>query len=428
MEFQVLYYGKTADGSLKLCVENVYEEDADIKNTYYADECILSDATDVVLNDNITFIGEDVHINGNIEGIGDCDIEDDKCAILTADYKNKNNQKKDNIRYFNTIDDTNMFPISPDSYYYSNRFICFGLYGFDMLGWRYQNIVKFKKVSDLKYAYASFDDIETVIKNIKHPLVKMKNNLYDVIHDITIEHGYVSMNTMLMCGYETHTQKLYTDEHTRKCLICPYNVNGYIISFDRELYLDDYRMNIYKPESASCAVMGMLPIKDMDVNVNIERSEIKTEQTAIIIKSGEMLKLDSKSDQRLRSNVLYEIEYGKFTEFSAHRFIISDNILYYIQTNDTSISFRSIYNGALTVSVDMKLKVVDSNEYQKFIYEYKIPVHNIDNFYVKNMTDEYTRKLKISVVPQTNCLWKSNGMYFDGNSVLDVDKLKDYDI
>ena len=37
-----------------------------------------------------------------------------------------------------------------------------------------------------------------------------------------------------------------------------------------------------------------------------------------------------------------------------------------------------------------------------------------------------SRKLKISVVPQVNCLWKSNGMYFDGNSVLDVDNLKPY--
>ena len=285
--YQLLYYTKENENDkLILCVENKSDIDSEksdyidiISKTYFYDEYINSGVSNIIFNSDIKNIdGEYI-----IAKSSNYNIENGKNTILSVDYRDKKNQKKDNIRYFNTIDDTYMFPISPDSYYYSNRYVCFSMFGFDSMGWRYQNIVSFKKVGDLKQAYVSYDNIESIIKNIKHPLVKMKTGLYDVIPDIDIEHGYVTMNTMLMCGYmtsdvyTTHTQKLYTDTHTRKCLICPYNVNGYIISFDKELYLDDYRMNIFKPESASIAVMGMLSVKDIDVNVDVKRETIQTD-------------------------------------------------------------------------------------------------------------------------------------------------------
>lgn len=373
-DFQLLFYAKD-NNDLKLNVENIGDEFRSgdilddyiekISQTFFYDEYLNTGVSGIYFNSDIKKIDGIYTIENNIGG----NIEPGKNVILSVDYKNRNNQKKDNIRYFNTIDDTYMFPISPDSYYYSNRFICFSLFGFDSMGWRYQNIVSFKKVRDLKNAYVSYDNIENIIKNIKHPLVKMSNGLYDVIPDISIEHGFVSMNTMLMCGYvesdkyTTHTQKIHTDVHKRKCLICPYNVNGYIISFENKLYLDDFRMNIFKPESASVAVMGMLSVKDMDMNVNLTRETDKREATSILLNAGETLLVDNKSDHRLRSNILYEIEYGKFNEFSAHRFIISANKLYYIQSNSNELQTRTIFNGALVVSIDMKLKVVDSNEY-----------------------------------------------------------------
>jgi len=64
------------------------------------------------------------------------------------------------------------------------------------------------------------------------------------------------------------------------------------------------------------------------------------------------------------------------------------------------------------------------------IYDYtvKYPVLDEINYYT-NSTDTVNSNLTIPLVPLINCQWKSNGTYFDTQSLLDVDYLiNDYDI
>jgi hypothetical protein len=64
---------------------------------------------------------------------------------------------------------------------------------------------------------------------------------------------------------------------------------------------------------------------------------------------------------------------------------------------------------------------IDSDD--RFSFISIIPGQKTDNF-LKNPSDPLHSLLSISVVPQSNCLWTSNGVYFDRNSVLDVSCLR----
>lgn len=414
MVFRKLMYSRYKRGEMTLYYEpyNDDESSSFILNEY---EMMKPEITGIGTMD-IQSSGEDVYVDNDYK------IRYEK-IIQFVDYEKSYNQIKDSIRYFNRTVDSVMYPISPESYYFTNKYAVFSMSGYDILGWRFQNVVPFKKVSEISYGYVTYGDIESVIKTVKHPLVKMKNGLYDVISEIKTENGYVSLNTALMCGLEKHTQKLYFHNKSHKTIICPYNVNGNIISFKDEIKHDDFRMHIFKPESASVAVMGILSIKDMDMNVNLKREKTVTENLSVELKTGDVLLIDNNKDMRIRTNIVYEIEYGKFNEFSAYRFMISDNVLYYTQEgNESEVYTKPIYNGTLVVASDMKLKTVDSNVYQKYSYKDVVPMQQTDNFFI-DKTDKKKSSLKIPVVPLTNCLWESNGIYLDDNSIMDINNL-----
>lgn len=412
--YQKMMYANNSDGELTLFYESV---DSQSVSGFVSMEYEMMKQTVTGMESmNVQTNGNEIYLNRNQNARVDN-------IISFVDYENPVNRQTDHIRYFSKTDDTDMYPISPESYYYTNKYAVFSLFGFDMLGWRHQTVVPFRKTSDIKFGYVTYDDIESVIRQVKHPLVKMKTGFYDVISEIETNTGYISMNTALMCGLDKHTQNLYFHVTPHKTIVCPYNVNGCIIEFRDEIHLDDYRMNVYKPESCQVAVMGILSVKDIDVNVNLERKETVTEKLSVELKTGDVLLIDNREDMRLRSNIVYEIEYGKFNEFSAYRFMISGNTLFYTQEgNDNEVYTKPMYTGALVVSSDMKLKTVDSNVYQTYSYTDTVPSQKIDNYFTDKLNKK-SSKLKIPVVPLTNCLWESNGIYFDDNSVLDTDKL-----
>ena len=75
----------------------------------------------------------------------------------------------------------------------------------------------------------------------------------------------------------------------------------------------------------------------------------------------------------------------------------------------------------MTAATDVVLSLeTSSNQIFDFIRD--VPGQNADNFLV-DPNDVKTSMLTIPVVPQTNCMWDSNGIYFDGTPVLDVNCL-----
>ena len=334
----------------------------------------------------------------------------------------KSNEVKDTIRYFSKTYDSHMHPLSPDSYYFYSKFSTFSTFGFDILGWRYSNIVEFKKISDFKHPYVIYDDIESVLKVVRHPLTKCITGQFETMNKIGINTGYLTDNVLLLIGNDKKTQKLKFTESEYNLIVCPYNVNKTVIDFAIEPLLVNYMLGLYNPESADLCVMGIFNVKDMDLTIDMDQSERIRSSNQLFIKSGDTVFLNNKTDDRILHNVVYKITSGAFNEFSATKFVIIGDTLYTSGSDDsvTNISTIEIYKGTLTAATDVKMEICDSNCKQFFDYVKNIPQHLSKNFYVNS--DE-SRQLNISIVPQANCIWDSNGQYFDGNNSLNVDDM-----
>lgn len=131
----------------------------------------------------------------------------------------------------------------------------------------------------------------------------------------------------------------------------------------------------------------------------------------------------SSEENTLQKDVMYVIKKGSFKEFRMKKFIVSGNSIYFT-SDEAQSSFKNtyFYGGILTVSEDMIISVCDA-DYQEFDFETTIPVQSDDNMFVYP-EQQKTSKLEYAIVPQVNCLWKSNGLYLDSVSELNTDDLK----
>ena len=334
----------------------------------------------------------------------------------------KSNEVKDTIRYFSKTFDSYMHPLSPDSYYYYNKFATFSTFGFDILGWRYSNIVEFKKISDFKNPFVVYDDIESILKVVKHPLTKCITGQFETMNKIGINTGYLTDNPILLIGEEVMTQELKFTESEYNLIVYPYNVNKTVIDFAIEPLLVNYMLGLYNPESADLCIMGIFSIKDMDMTIDMDQCKNISSSYQIFIKAGDTVYLNNKTDDRIQHNVTYRIISGSFNEFSASKFIIIGDTLYTCGAENSTAFVKSVelYKGTLTASSDIKIEVCNSNCKQTFDFTMNIPQHKSRNFYINS--DE-TNHLNISIVPQSSCIWESNGQYFDGNNSLNIDDM-----
>lgn len=370
-------------------------------------------------------IGQDnseIHSGNTVNNVfysKDNDIENSKIATY-VEYKS--NEVKDTIRYFSKTFDSLMHPLSPDSYYYYSKFATFSTFSFDVLGWRYSNIVEFKKISDFKHPYVIYDDIESILKVVRHPLTKCITGQFETMNKIGINTGYLTDNPLVLIGNDTMTQKLKFTESEYNLIVCPYNVDKTVIDFAIEPLLVNYMLGLYNPESADLCIMGIFNVKDMDLTIDMNQSVNITSSDQMFIKAGDTVYTNNRNDDRILHNIVYKIDSGSFNEFSASKFIIIGDKLYTSGTDESTSVVRVIdlFKGSLTAATDIRLEVCDSNCKQTFDFIKNIPQHKSRNFYINS--DE-SRQLNISIVPQSNCIWESNGQYFDGNNSLNVDDM-----
>jgi hypothetical protein len=110
------------------------------------------------------------------------DKEHDWLSYLTTEADDENwrhyieaedpyNIKYDSLSYFNKDTKYKMFVLSNQSDYFDSYYTAFSNYNFETLGWRYNNIVKFINIDNLKNSYVVYDDIYEFVKDIKFPLV-----------------------------------------------------------------------------------------------------------------------------------------------------------------------------------------------------------------------------------------------------------------
>lgn len=340
-------------------------------------------------------------------------------VVEYVEFNSKENRVKDSICYFSKSLKTEMYPLNPKSYDYRLKYSVFSTFGYDILGWRYSSVVKFKSMSEFGSAFMIYDDIEEILKVEKHPIVKTVNDTFESIRKIKIETGYITDNPLVSMGYNVYTQNLIFNETEFNTVINPYNVNRSIVGFEIEPKLHNYQIMFFNPESATLSAMGIFGIRDLDMSIDYSKITRENYMNTVTITKGEVVHISAQDDARIKKNTVYRMMSGSFNEFGAYKFLIVGNKLYYTVSKDSdNVLEADLYNDTLVAATDVTIASDDSNVYQKYNFVNTYPTQDDSNFWAGD-------SLFIPVVPQVNCQWESNGLYFDGYSILDTSLMKD---
>ena len=234
------------------------DKDSYISTIVSAAKDILTAGDKVLRSDESYTIDDEFYTIHSVDRVVNY-VEYDKCEI------------EDSIHYFTKSNVSMMHPLSPSSYYFYSNYATFSLFGYEILGWRWNSIVKFKPFSDYKNPYIVFDDIDAIIKNVRHPLVKSVDGTYETINKTNISNSYITDNPLVELGYDIHTQKIITKDESVNTVIYPYNVNETLVDFAVRPFVHNYQISLHTPESAALCVMGVYSIKDIDMSIDLEQ-------------------------------------------------------------------------------------------------------------------------------------------------------------
>lgn len=351
-----------------------------------------------------------------------------------VETEDPDNIKYDSISYFNADMKYKMHALSNQSDYYSNYYVAFSNYCFETIGWRYNNVVKFKKIKDLYNCYIIYDNIKSVINKVKYPLIFNKDGIYDTINIIKLENGYIRNNLIDPDIYEEYTseQQLISEIQESPVITSPFDSNYSMISAYNDSLLPNNYIHLYKPTSASISIMGISNIKDIDTTIDLDRNDHREPNLYINISAGVSV-LTDESDYRIQHGVMYQVYKGSISVQGSnygndniikqgYKFLIAvdDNNDTKLFAENFNLSFNSVTS--ITAETDVVIKIVDRQYYQEYNYNTSIPTLYSNNYYV-DINNRKTSQLNYPIVPLVNCSWKSNGQYFDFNNILDVNTL-----
>lgn len=291
---------------------------------------------------------------------------------------------------------------------------------------RYANIVKFINFEDFKnkYIYEIDKDIYEETNKVAHPLVYTVNGYYPMIHFNNNDGDLVFIDTSTA---ENTEFSLEGDNWIS--IISPYGVEKSIICAPFEIKFINGQINICSPKQLNVALMGINDIKDIDVYINNEIIERHYTSAYADFSAGERVKLDN-SDSRIRKFVTYTIIKGSISGIptgSINSFVIlSDKIIYTNIDSDQQLEIPLTTNEIL-FDVDTTIMLTSTNTLDIYDYSVTYPILNENNYYTNK--DTTNSNLTIPLVPLINCQWRSNGVYFDTQSILDTnDLISNYEI
>lgn len=356
------------------------------------------------------------------------DNKDIKCWHCYVESEDINNIKSDTISYFNNNMTYKMHALTNQSDFFDNYYCAFSNYSFETLGWRYNNIVKFEPTKKLNYTYQINTDIADLINKVKYPLVYNVNGIYDTVNTFNIINGYLRNNifeTDLYKNYTINDQQQIIDTVQNVCVITnPYDVDTCIISTINESLLVTNKIHLYKPTAVSISIMGITNIKDIDTTIDLSRTLHNEDNLIINIPAGTSIATDE-SDYRIQYGIMYEVINGrlKFNKGNAQKgskFLVTPKNIY-ISTTANQMTKTTPYISFVDNTV---LKIVDKQKYQTYNYDTEIPELKSTNYFA-NPKNTNNSELLWPIVPLTQCLWKSNGQYYDNNNILDVNTLNE---
>lgn len=413
-----VYWGGTSDEThtewlhrLKIALANVSGKNVPLK----------ADGHELFYEKSVYY--QDGHIytrmNGNMS----------KRFVTYCEYSDESAMIDDTVCYFSSDDTVKMRPISPDTWWYSPEYLVFSLAGVEALGWRWSSVVRFMNTSGQATMYTVYDDVTELLSSVRHPLTKADDGNFYPAGTFDFTSGYVTDNALLLLGksdWHTHTQSIVSNTVRVMTVMSPDEPEYPMMVFGDALdswkpFVHNSQISIYNPESAQISVMGITGVRDLDMYIGDDIEERVTSNDTITVKYGETLVVNNREDDRLKSDVMYTVEEGALSQYELCRFIISGNSIYYTKSLSDTSTYNDSLNGRMTANSDVVLKLEGSDS-QTFDFVQRIPGQDTDNFFV-DPDDPDNSKLSISVVPQTNCLWQSNGMYFDGCSTLDASML-----
>lgn len=363
--------------------------------------------------------------NDWITYVNNKDIKCWHCYVESADI---NNIKSDTISYFNNNMTYEMHALTNQSDFFDNYYCAFSNYSFETLGWRYNNIVKFEPTKKLNYTYQINTNISDLINKVKYPLVYNVNGIYDTVNTFNIINGYLRNNifeTDIYKNFKIDDQQQIIDTEQDVCVITnPYDVDTCMISTINESLLITNKIHLYKPTAVSISIMGITNIKDIDTTIDLSRTLHNEDNLIINIPAGTSIATDE-SDYRIQYGIMYEVINGrlKFNKGNAQKgskFLVTPKNIY-ISTTANQMTKTTPYISFVDNTV---LKIVDKQKYQTYNYDTEIPELKSTNYFA-NPKNTNNSELLWPIVPLTQCLWKSNGQYYDNNNILDVNTLNE---
>ena len=339
-----------------------------------------------------------------------------------VEYEDPANIITDTIRYFSRTSESDMHVLSPDTDTYSSMYMPLSMFGFENLGWRYSSVIPFKKMTDYTWPYAVYDDMEAILKFTKHPLAKGVNGRFETIRRQKTETGYLTDNAIRLLDVDVQTQQLVTTGSEMNTLISPYDCRSVIIDFCTEPFCHNSQIALFNPEEAALCVMGIMSVKDIDMRINLDEDIVSSNRKTVVIPAGDIVCVGSPDENRIRKDAVYRITAGSFQEYPMREFVMSGREIRYTM-DGVNVMTDAFNTGILTAASDVTIELVEgADAILDTDVATTVPSQTDDNFF-KDRSSQATSYLNIPVVPQTNCLWESNGLYFDSNPILDTSVL-----
>lgn len=293
--------------------------------------------------------------------------------------------------------------------------------GFEILGKRYSNITKFLKISKTSNVfYEIAQDLYDILHNVKCPLIATTEG-YQPMIAFNVDNGELVFNGQI------EGSKLSFEDITRFCVTSPWNVKCCLISSPYEISSANGLINISSPMACSISLMGINNIKDIDMYVGINEYNQYVTDISATFKEGENISIDN-SDPRIRKYVPYTIVSGHIkgiTTNSINTFVITEDAIFY--STGKSVEMLQLDSPYISFDADTEITLADTNNIDQYNYKTYKPLLYEKNYYV-SPTETETSDLEIPLVPLVNCQWKSNGIYFDNNSLLNVENIFDNEL
>jgi len=345
---------------------------------------------------------------------------------IMADEYFEDEVVNDTLRYYNYNNVQSCEYIEYNNDLYKLNHMPFANNGLEETLNRYANIVKFINFEDFKnkYIYEIAKDIYDETNKVLCPLIYTVNGYYPMIHFNNNDGDLVFIDTST-----AENSKFSLEGDNWISIISPYGVEKSIICSPFEAEFVNRKLNICSPMSLNVALMGINNVKDLDVYINNNIIENHKTSMSTSFKAGEVVKLDN-VDPRIKRFVTYTIVSGSIQKIPVGAInsftILSDKVIY-TNVNNELEEIKLVAN-EIVFSEDTEIMLASLNSLDVYNYDVKLPVLNEDYYYIDSV-NKSTSNLSIPLVPLINCQWKSNGTYFDTNSILDTyDLLNTYDI